>query len=101
MNLTKMHLLAALLSLAMGWFVWGAGLDPSLKAQMRSLEAVLARGKYGSTRDYWLTQASGSSSSDRVALVFGVVGDLEFFREIADLLTKKRWRARNYCEPAN
>lgn len=75
---------------------------PSYTDQVKDLVAYLAKAQIGDSRDYWLVKASSLGSDvDRVALIFGLLDDLTFCRDLATLYMSK-YPADSYtCIPAN
>lgn len=75
---------------------------PSYTEQVSDLVAYLAKGQIGDSRDYWLVKASSLGSDvDRVALVFGLMNDLAFCLDVADLYMRRYPADRYTCIPAN
>lgn len=79
-----------------GWF----GIQ-TYEDQFEILADHVNKKKIGSTPDFWLTKTSIFGSQDRVALVFGLLGDDEFCQDIAELYMQKYPDSHYYCLPAN
>ncbi|WP_168734436.1 hypothetical protein [Ollibium composti] len=69
--------------------------------QLDTLTDLVKKKKLGETPDYWLTKTNFFGAADRVALVFGLMGDLEFCQDLADLYERKYPQSNYYCLPAN
>lgn len=68
--------------------------------QRSNLADLLKGHQIGSTPDYWLVKRN-MGVDDPVALVFGLLGDLKFCEDVADLYMSK-YPANSYaCAPAN
>lgn len=69
--------------------------------QLEILTELVKKKKIGKTPDFWLTKTNIAGEEDRVALVFGLWGDDQFCRDIADLYMLKYTQSQYYCLPAN
>jgi|GEM_PF-5988975 len=69
--------------------------------QLGTLTDLVRKKKIGGATDYWLAKTNFLGESDRVALVFGLMGDLEFCQDLATLYMQKYPQSRYYCLPAN
>lgn len=69
--------------------------------QINTLTDLVKKRKIGGSPDYWLTKTNFMGEADRVALVFGLMNDLEFCQDLAALYTRKYAQSEYYCLPAN
>ena len=69
--------------------------------QLDALTDAVKKNKIGMTPDYWLTKTNFAGQPDRVALIFGVIGDREFCEDLANLYMGKYPADRYYCTAAN
>lgn len=78
-----------------------AGCEPSYDDQLDALNKLVAERRMGISEDYWLTKTNAFGQADRVALVFGLMGDAEFCQDLATLYMQKYPADRYYCLAAN
>lgn len=91
------------------WLIWGTPLrdirswtgNATYQDQLDTLTDLVKKEKIGGSTDYWLTKTNFFGDADRVALVFGVMSDLEFCQDLAKLYTQKYPGSDYYCLPAN
>lgn len=91
------------------WVIWGTPMRDirswtgyaTYEDELGALTDMVKKKKIGSTADYWLTKANFFGDADRVALVFGLMGDLQFCQDLADLYKQKYPQSGYYCLPAN
>jgi hypothetical protein len=74
--------------------------EKSYEDQRGSLEKFVAKGKIGTSPDYWLVK-NGAYGPERTGLIFGYMNDFQFCSEIAELYVKKYPIDRYSCEKAN
>lgn len=91
------------------WLIWGTPMrdirswtgNATYQDQLDTLTELVKKKKIGQTQDYWLTKSNIAGEPDRVALVFGLWGDLEFCEDLASLYMGKYPASRYYCLAAN
>lgn len=91
------------------WVIFGSPMrdirawtgNATYQDQLDNLSKVVKKGKIGGSTDYWLTKTNFFGDADRVALVFGLMDDLEFCQDLATLYSRKYANSRYYCVPAN
>ncbi|MGB3389484.1 MAG: hypothetical protein WBA88_16035 [Pseudaminobacter sp.] len=91
------------------WVIWGTPMrdirswtgTATYQDQLDNLMDAVKKKKIGGTTDYWLTKTNFFGDADRVALVFGLMGDLEFCQDIAELYMLKYPQSKYYCLAAN
>lgn len=91
------------------WIIFGTPMrdirswtgNATYQDQLDILTESVKKKKIGETSDYWLTKTNFFGEPDRVALVFGILGDQEFCQDLAELYAHKYPRSNYYCLPAN
>lgn len=89
-----MRLVAAAILLAT------AGCQPSLDAQLESVDRFAKGNRVGSSADVFLLR-DGLAGTERVALIYAMSDDMAFCLEIAEIMAAKYPATRYSCGYAN
>jgi hypothetical protein len=78
-----------------------AGCEESYDDRIAKLEKFAAKNRLGDSADFWLAKKSIFGTTDKVALVFGLLDDYEMCSDLAALYSSKYPSAEYICVPAN